>query len=235
VVPTVLRSLTRERASNVPRAGGWTAELVRRHGADPATVVDVGAGAGTPALYEAFPHAHHVLIEPLREFEDDLKAYVKELRAEHIMVAVGARLGEVTLHVPGDLYTTSALPPAAQTATAAETREVPLTTLDTLLRERRWTAPYCLKMDVEGYEHAVIEGARDLLGGTELVIAEVSVTNRFHGGVTSLELIDLMRSRGFEVVDVIDAASTGHGVHADVVFKPRAAVDGSASAAAQSS
>ena len=218
----LLEGLTSIPPGPIPKAGAWTPDLVQRHGAHPATVVDVGAGAGTPALYSAFPDAYHVLIEPLREFDARLQSLLEECRGEHIQTAIGAEQGEVVLNVSGSLYTTSALRPKGLAAKGTP-RRVSLTTLDALLQEREWAPPYCLKVDVEGYEHAVIEGARQLLEDTELVIAEVSVTPRFDGALTGAELIALMAYRGFEVVDVIDAANTRLGLHADLVFKPRAA------------
>jgi FkbM family methyltransferase len=209
--------------ADAPRAGGWRPRLIRRQGIRPATVIDVGAGAGTPALYEAFPDAHHVLIEPLVEFDAALRALAADGGGEYIPTAVGAQRGETTLNVSTNLYTTSALRPTAAGAPESTPRRVPVTTLDALLGERRWTPPYCLKLDVEGYERAVIEGARDVLDRTELVVAEVSVTSRFEGAPSSAELIDLMASHGFEVADVIDAGRSSLGVHADLVFKRRAA------------
>jgi FkbM family methyltransferase len=210
-------------AASVPRAGGWTSRRIRRHQAKPATVIDVGAGAGTPALYEAFPDAHHVLIEPLAEFETALQALVSEGHAEYIPTAVGAEHGETTLNVTSDLYSTSALRRTAAQAAEGIPRQVPITTLDALLRERRWTPPFCLKIDVEGYEHAVIEGAREVLDRTELIVAEVSVSRRFDGALNSAELIGLIGSHGFEVADVVDAGVSSTGVHADLVFKRREA------------
>ena len=74
----------------------------------PPRVIDVGAGAGTPALYEAFPDAHHVLIEPLVEFETALQALV-ERAAPSTSRPPWSRAGEMTLNVTSDLYSTSAL------------------------------------------------------------------------------------------------------------------------------
>ena len=39
----------------------------------PQTVVDVGVGHGTSFLYEAFPDANFMLVEPLVEFEEKMK------------------------------------------------------------------------------------------------------------------------------------------------------------------
>lgn len=221
VVPALLERFAPAASGQTVARAGWTPQLVSRQGVHPATVVDVGAGAGTPALYRAFPDAYHVLIEPLQEFEPDLRRLVEEWRGEYVPAAVGAERGEATLNVGGDLYMSSIL--SVGEADAARTpRRVPITTLDALLEERNWAPPYCLKIDVEGYEHAVIEGAQRLLRDTELVIAEVSVSDRFEGGVSAAGLIELMSARGFEAVDVIDAARSSLGAHADLVFKPRA-------------
>ena len=54
-----------------------------------------------------------------------------------------------------------------------------VTTLDALRAERGWEGPFGLKIDAEGYEHRVIEGAAALLRDTQFVIAEVSVTRPF--------------------------------------------------------
>ena len=55
------------------RESGWRVEHLRRAGIAPATVIDVGAANGTRALYEAYPDARLVLIEPLVEHEPDLQ------------------------------------------------------------------------------------------------------------------------------------------------------------------
>ena len=127
----------------------------------------------------------------------------------------------MTLNVTSDLYSTSALRRTAAPAAEGIPRQVPITTLDALLLERQWTPPFCLKIDVEGYEHVVIEGAREVLDRTELIVAEVSVTKRFDGALNSAELIGLMGSHGFEVADVVDAGASSTGVYADLVFKRR--------------
>src|SRR3989442_12701698 len=55
------------------RGSGWRPENMRKRGFAPATVIDVGAAYGTPALYAAFPDAYHVMIEPLADYEPSLR------------------------------------------------------------------------------------------------------------------------------------------------------------------
>src|SRR5450755_65676 len=42
-------------------------------GFTPKSVIDIGVAWGTPDLYEAFPASKFYLIEPLKEFEPELK------------------------------------------------------------------------------------------------------------------------------------------------------------------
>src|SRR5262245_58752099 len=148
------------------RETGWRPENVRKPGLAPATLIDVGVARGTPNLYRAFPDARLVLIEPLAEFEDDLRRISARRGGEYVLTAVGAEPGTAVINVdPQTLYGSSLLvnswaPPDGP---APERREIAVTTLDELRRERGWQAPFGLKVDVEGYELEVIAGAGDLL------------------------------------------------------------------------
>jgi hypothetical protein len=84
--------------------------------------------------------------------------------------------------------------------------------------ERAWSGPFGLKVDAEGYEHVVVEGASQLLTQTEFVIAETSVSDRFEGGARVDEFIALMRDHGFAVADLLSAGSGRLGAQADVLF-----------------
>jgi len=195
---------------------GWDPARLRDKGLSPRTVIDVGVAAGTPELYEAFPGAYQVLIEPLHEFERGLRRILAEYDGEYHLTAVGASEGRASLRLDASLAMSSLLEPAEPRP--GSRREVPIATLDALFRERRWAGPFGLKIDVEGYEHRVVEGAAELLRETEFVIAETSVTTRFEEGVRCDELIALMRRHGFAVADVLAAGSGRLGTQADLLF-----------------
>jgi FkbM family methyltransferase len=222
-IPSLL-SLLASAEPSVWQRSGWDPQTLRHLGLSPATVIDVGVAGGTEALYRAFPHAHHVLIEPLAEFEGDLQALASEHGGECIMTAVGNREGLLRLNVAPDLLMTSALrAPQLQDTTE---RIVPVTTLDKLREARRWTTPFGLKLDVEGFESSVIEGAQEVLCETQFLITEISLTDRFEGESPSADMIELLRSHDFRVRDVIDASRSALGVHADVLFTRDKGLDG---------
>jgi FkbM family methyltransferase len=187
----------------------WIPGNMRKRRLAPATVIDVGAGRGTHQLYEAFPDAYQVLVEPLQEFEHHLEKILTQYRGEYLLTAVGSADGEVTIGVnEGCLFSSSIkgiewYRPNPQ-APVVE-RKVPMTTLDKLYEQRRWTPPFGLKIDVEGFEDHVIRGAEKLLTETQFVIAEVSVAERFTDSYTFAEFVSMMDERGFVVCDVLDA------------------------------
>ena len=211
-----------------PEAGrldrDWQAETLRRRGFAPATVIDVGAGRGTPLLYRVFPDAVHVMIEPLREFEDDLRRIAATRRgAQYLPTAIGAREGTATINVSPDCLLESSLNEVRwrEADPAMIAREVPVTTLDDLLAEHGWTGPFAIKIDTEGFEHRVIEGATATLAQTQLVIAEVSVARRFDQSYTFAEFVALMAARGFELCDVLNVvkATDGDVSYMDCAFR----------------
>jgi FkbM family methyltransferase len=193
-----------------PWATPWLPDVMRKRGLSPATVIDVGAGRGTPALYEAFPEAYHVLIEPIREFESTLQQIVSQRRGEYRLVAVGATEGVGKIRVNPRCLLTSTMSKPADLNTEGpqadfESREIPLTTLDRLLEDGNWTPPFGLKIDVEGFEGEVVEGATRLLEQTQFVISELWLSNWFNEGGGFPEFVDFMYSHGFELCDILDA------------------------------
>jgi len=217
--------------------GGWSAENLRKEGLHPATVIDVGAGSGTPALYRAFPEAHHVLIEPLGEFEPALRERLAKWSGELLRTAVGESPGEATLYVNSrrpvmsSLLQTASGQPQAEGVT--EHRRVSVTTVDALLEEHSWQPPFGLKIDTEGTEDMVVKGAGRLLEQTQFVIAEVWAVSPFEGGYTFGEFVSLMESLGFELRDVLEvrrSRMTRELMYADALFRPSAGAGGPSSA-----
>jgi hypothetical protein len=98
---------------------------------------------------------------------------------------------------------------------------VPMRTLDSLLDERGWTGPFGVKVDAEGFERHVIEGASRLLEETQFVIAELSVMRRYEDSYSFADFVRLMDDRGFAMHDILDAQKIGpsHAImFIDVLF-----------------
>src|SRR5688500_1398118 len=74
-----------ERLSSIPMA--------------PKTIIDVGVGYGTPELYEAFPDARLILVEPLEEYLPNIRELFSKRNGIHHAVALGAQDDELEINV----------------------------------------------------------------------------------------------------------------------------------------
>jgi FkbM family methyltransferase len=169
----------------------------------PRTVFDVGVGVGTLDLYEGFPQAHHVLVEPLREFEGVLRRVAEVYDAEYVLAAAADHEGTITINVHTDNLDSSSLMRESEGPHVDGTpREVPATTIDSLVNTRGLRGPFLLKVDVQGAELAVIRGAANTLADTELVLLEVSLFGVFDGGPQFYDVVQFMKERGFATYDI---------------------------------
>jgi FkbM family methyltransferase len=82
-------------------------------------------------------------------------------RVEVIEHAVGAEAGFVELHEHSDPYR-NAVGASDPNGTARGTSRVAVTTLDDACSARNFS-PTLLRMDVQGFEHAVLRGAREII------------------------------------------------------------------------
>ncbi len=167
----------------------------------PGTAVDVGVAFGTPELYRIFPKSFLAMIEPVAEFEPYMVNLCKELpHARYWIGGAGDCDGEMTIHVTPDLTTTSRLRPMNATPDVS-LRTVPSFRLDSL-DKGEWPGPILLKIDVQGYELKVLDGAPKLLDRTEVVLLEVSLFPFAPDLPDFHDVVSYMKKRGFVAYDL---------------------------------
>lgn len=214
----------------------WDTAYLARHHFSPRTLIDVGAAGGSPfytmhSLYDAYPDAYLVLIEPLVEYEGAIRDILSRRAGTHFSTAVGDEPGSQLISIHSQWIERSAIPKRTWLEDDGHfdsTRTIPVTTLDALQREHRFEPPFGLKIDVEGWEDRVIKGAENVLRDTEFVIAEVSVADRFVDGYSFAEFIALMDERGFSACDFLDIgrAVDSTVTFVDLLFKRTRPIDG---------
>lgn len=177
----------------------------RRLGLRPHSVIDVGAAYGTPELYEVFPDARHVLIEPLEEYRPHLDHLIQMYpHTEYLIAAATSRPGAVTMYVHADLVGSSTYAESDDSTGLNDSpRSVPAITLDGVCAERHVEGPYVIKVDVQGAELDVLSGAPDILQRTEYVVLETSLFAFYRQGVQFSDVIEFMRERGFAAYDLV--------------------------------
>ena len=194
----------------------------------PRTVIDVGVGHGTFPLYEAFPNAHFILIEPLKEYRDSINKIAKKYNCDIHYKAVGDKESQLEINIDtSNLQTSSFMDRTSLTKTKNPLRKITIevTTLDIIYNQSPTIIePILLKIDTEGYELSALKGAKSLLQLVNVVIAEVSVAKRFENSYEFEDIISFMNEKGFYVFSFLTLVH-GEGElrqrFTDVVFKRR--------------
>lgn len=186
----------------------------------PQTIVDVGVADGTLELYRHFPGAKLALVEPIEEFRPSIEGILKRYPGSVHFVAAGPKDGEVSFAIDSDV---SALHNAKlATGSRAAARTVQMRRLDTILDDV--AGPVLLKIDVEGFELGVVDGAPELMKLVEVAILETRVIRTIEESSIFSEVCAHMAAQGFEVYDIIDMIARpldGALVLCDIVFVRR--------------
>jgi FkbM family methyltransferase len=197
-----LLGLIRSQRTMVRQSKHKTLTLLRARGFNPAMVIDVGAQTGTPPLYEVFPDAHHLMIEPVVEHEPALRDVCSQLRhAEHLIAAVTRQGGgTVPLHVTDDrLY--SCVGSEEPDGAGPPPRRVPVVSLDGVWADHGRPEPLLVKIDVDGLELEVLAGAVSLMKPDTVFVVEATVAD---DNPRLPRIIDAMAPHRFRVWDIID-------------------------------
>lgn len=175
-------------------------------------VLDVGANRGqfAQALRRAGFTGRIVSVEPLDEAYTALVlASAPDATWSTERAAVSHEPGEITMNVSDNLVSSSVLPILERSVTAApstryvRSETVPATTVDELVvRHALVPGETLLKIDVQGYELAVLGGAAATLDHFAAVRAELSLVPLYEGQALLPEMIDHLGSHGFELWDL---------------------------------
>jgi FkbM family methyltransferase len=180
------------------------------------SVIDVGVQTGTDPLTEVLRDRHHLLIEPVEEWNDAIKQHYEAHGVQYSLLNIAASDadGEVKLKLksvlPGEISSHAFM--VEEEKGEGEYRSVPMRRLDSVIAEQALAGPFLLKVDVDGAEMRVIDGALDLLKSCSTVSLEVGVNNM-------VERLSRMRELGFEPFDIVDICYyDDRFVQVDVVF-----------------
>ena len=199
-----------------PRGFAGFLDLYRRRVGTARTVFDIGVGCGTPWLYEGFPDAELILVEPLDRFEREIQAIADSRRAVWHRCALGDRTGEVTMQVPRRVPTSASILARSPdwkeiTAAARDTdvaeRTVPIRTLDEIADGAE--GPFVIKLDVEGAELKVLQGGPNAIRSAGLIIVEASISPRYAGESDLVDIGSFLKPAGFKLADIIEMPTYG--------------------------
>ena len=174
----------------------------------PKHIIDIGANHGTwtRETIKYFPDAHYTMLEPqhwLRESFQDLMDL--NPRIDFHAVGAGNKIGtfEFTIVDRDDSCNFRYTKEEAKER-GYEQIEVPIITLDDLiLSQINKPFPDLVKIDAEGLDIQVLEGASSLMGKTEVFMVEAAVgckemTNSL------FKIVNYMNEKGYILFDITD-------------------------------
>lgn len=190
----------------------------------PTLVLDVGANEGEygSELRARGFRGRLVSFEPRAEAFARLQARAQgDPLWEIHQCGLAATEGESVIHVSGNRASSSLLPMADLHTQAlpgsGSVREetIRLRTLDSLLPELKLTAAdkVLLKIDVQGYEGAVLDGGAATLARADAVYLELSLQPLYEGAPLMEELMTRLRRAGFAPVGLAPTFSSDATCH----------------------
>ena len=157
----------------------------------------MGVGYGTPWLYKAFPSARFELFEPLGVFEPTMKR-ICALGSERTETTIESDAGVPTGSTMAGRDASLSLIKSSRRQQNPEKTKVQVHKLDEF---GPFAAPILLKLDVEGFESEVLKGATATLANTDIIISEVSVTQRHNNEMSFGGFMNFMESLGFSLIE----------------------------------
>lgn len=194
------------------------------------TIIDVGANRGQFTLFalDRFPGARVIAFEPLAASAEIIKAVTAsdKDRVSILRTAVGAETGVVPFHVSAREDSSSVLEIGeGQVGRFPGTAlkhvvTVPIDTLDRALSFERVVRPCLLKIDVQGYELEVLQGAQETLAKIDEVLVEVSFVELYVGQRLASDVIRFLMDAGFCPIGIHSTMIARDGVplQADLRF-----------------
>lgn len=187
---------------------GRLSSMLTTHGVD--VVLDVGANTGqfAQSLRKAGYKGQLVSFEPLSTAHAQLlRASQGDTRWEIApRAAIGDHEGEIEMHIAGNSVSSSALEMLDRHAKAAPgsayvgNERTRLTRLDTMARDylQSGTVPF-LKIDTQGYEDRVLDGATDVLDRISGLQLELSFVPLYEGQKLFDALVERLHAQGFSI------------------------------------
>ncbi len=185
------------------------------------TVLDVGANVGQFARMirgAGFP-GELVSFEPLSgAFQRLERRSRRDSRWQAFNQAVGAERGRSTIHVSDNSYSSSLLAMTDRHLAAAPDSEivghqdVDVTTVAQIVEDLQIDpSRTLLKVDTQGFERAVIEGAGPLIDHFDAVQLELSFVELYEGQELFEEGVETMRNHGLDLWNIEAGISDANG------------------------
>lgn len=180
--------------------------VLKRMDHEPVHVVDIGANHGgwSRQMRAAFPGVRLSLFEPQKKLAPHLADFERDPLAKVQYIGIGAQdtTAAFTIHDRDDSSSFAYTPEQAEEL-GFEQAQIEIRRLDSALGEGSFPPPDIIKIDAEGFDLAVLEGAGDSLQSAQIVFIEAAISNPKYPN-TLLRVIGKMGELGFRIWDFTD-------------------------------
>ena len=176
------------------------------------TIIDIGANRGmfTKTANYLFPEAKIIAFEPLKSCFEQLTMLQKLIPGlECYNIALSNSEGEEEIFhsawdyssslLEMDLLHKNAFPESADYLK----EKVKIATMDDVINIKKYKTPILMKIDVQGYEGYVIEGAKKTLESIDYLICEMSFQSLYKNQILFDNQFNLIIKNGFEFLGPI--------------------------------
>jgi FkbM family methyltransferase len=205
LLPAVNRAIRFSRLKIVPassptRSFNEFISHLARQGVEFGTIIDVGVGKGTPGLHYRGPQLF--LVEPDPRNHGALNRIAERLSARAFPVAAGSADGELEFNSQPSSTGSSFFAQAEGPMFDGRKIKVPVRRLDGLIDG--FARPALLKIDTQGFELEVVEGAQGILDKIDVIILETSFHPFRHGAPEACEVFAKMAELGFVAYEALE-------------------------------
>lgn len=174
---------------------------------EPKHIVDIGANHGTwtRAALVFFPDAYYTLIEPQGWLQNSVKDLMdKNFKITFHPVGAGAKPGVFKFTITNrDDSSSFKITETEATESGFEQIDIPVITLNQLLEGADLPVPDIIKIDAEGLDIDVLNGADNYFGKTEIFMVEVGVVIKDFEN-SFIAMINFMDSKGYRLFEITD-------------------------------
>lgn len=173
----------------------------------PKVIYDIGANKGTwtNECLKFFPEAIYYLFEPQINLKEDINSLLgTHKNIQLFSVGVGNIDGELdfTIHERDDSCSFRFSKAEADIKGFRQVK-VPIVKLDSFANEKNLKPPSILKIDAEGLDLDVLDGAKNLILETDIIMIEVAIMNKNINN-SALNVLNYLDQTGFRLFDITD-------------------------------
>ena len=199
-------------------------EYLQRHGVKLSSVADIGGCTGewTHVFRDVYKDVPVLLIEPQERYVEQLLQVQRDCAPVEYVQALVGESGKISVpfNVCDDRFGGGSSVRRERTNVPTHVIQLPMTTVDEIIRQRKFPWPELIKLDVQGYELEVLCGSPVMVEKAQVIMTEVSVWQYNQGCPLVGDVFTWMTNHGFVLFDLSEIHRLPGGMlnELDLVF-----------------